>query len=122
VTERLAIGIGCRRNCGGEAVAALVRRALKMVEAEGIGLTSPTKGSLGNCCHPRRAATGDSVPSSQDRERWRRGKGIQEVLVHLDSLPLASDCVRGSAGNDMTGAGTPRLFTSQAKAGERSLV
>ncbi len=34
MTQRLAIGIGCRRNCSGEAVAALVRRALMLVEVE----------------------------------------------------------------------------------------
>jgi hypothetical protein len=43
------------------------------------------------------------VLSSHDHEQWRRGKGIHEAVAHLDSLPLAPDFVRGSAGNDTKG-------------------
>jgi hypothetical protein len=48
------------------------------------------------------------MPSSQDRRVWRRGKGIQGLLVNVDSLPLASDFVRGSAGNDTGTLGSDR--------------
>jgi cobalt-precorrin 5A hydrolase len=37
MTEHLAIGIGCRKGCAGESIAALVRRALALAARPGTG-------------------------------------------------------------------------------------
>jgi cobalt-precorrin 5A hydrolase len=111
----LAVGIGCRRNCSAEAVAALVRRALETVE-----ICSPPPIDGVSC---RRNEGGPSLFTSQGKASE---PGLKQAAVLLDmevvALPQAElvaaapRCATRSARVEAV-TGLPSLAEAAALAG-----
>jgi cobalt-precorrin 5A hydrolase len=112
----LAIGIGCRRSCSGEAIAALVLRALEMTG-------SPSPARRRRCRDEveadepgfRSASTHPHPPVANQSSTLLR----QASKIKTDAQS-ASFCGTFSRKREREGA--PCLFTSQIKASEPGLV
>ena len=134
MTQRLAVGIGCRANCSGEAIAALVRRVLEMVADE----RDPSPAS-GRRCRPHPPFANAKGTFSRKREKeashavrlfTSEAKAAEAGLVEaaamlgLELVPLARADLEAAAPRCATSServerllGLPSLAEAAALAG-----